>query len=150
MNLLITPLIDHKEAYLDSLYLTNPPLAKQYLIDYYKSLDEDWVEQASIKEALVNGDCSMTLSIKKKIFFKGFLKKHGKYFCQICGDDLPERDNGKGRAKTATIEHFIPIGEGGLKYALSNFICTCYKCNCERGIKPLYPVKGNNLMFYYK
>jgi 5-methylcytosine-specific restriction endonuclease McrA len=73
----------------------------------------------------------------------------GTFKCQICGNtELIEKGNGgKAPNNLATIEHVIPKALGGLKYNDSNFIHTCYKCNMDRELKPLYLLKDNMYTF---
>lgn len=54
--------------------------------------------------------------------------------CQICGDRTPERLRGKGRPKSPTIDHRIPLSRGGT-HTYENCQCACSECNFRKGAR---------------
>lgn len=118
------------------------------LKEEYKLNDLEYIKEKEIKKEISKGNL-YNIGIKKS-FFKKIKKKFGKLKCQVCGnDDLIENGIGRGKQpdNLATIEHIIPISEGGFKYIETNYLCTCNKCNNKRGIKPLFPL-GNDMYIY--
>lgn len=52
-----------------------------------------------------------------------------KYTCQYCGKKMVENK--------CTVDHILPKSLGG-KSSWENCVCSCYKCNNEKGDKPIY------------
>ncbi len=110
-------------------------------------MDMDYIIEKIIRAEILKGNL-INIKIKKR-FFQKVKNKFGRLKCQICNnDDLIEiGKNGKQPHNLATIEHVIPISQGGLRYVDSNYICTCSKCNGERGDKPMFYI-GNDMYIF--
>lgn len=52
--------------------------------------------------------------------------------CQICGDKTPERLRGKGKPKSPTLDHRVPLARGG-RHTYENCQCACLDCNTKKG-----------------
>lgn len=117
-------------------------LKKEYMLK-----DADYLKELELKRLLIEG--SITSTAIKALFFLKVKKTFGTLKCQICGNEnlIEKGTEGKSPNNLATIEHVIPKSLGGFKYNDSNFICTCYKCNMERGLKPLFQIKDNMYTF---
>ena len=94
----------------------------------------------------------MFLSVLRKIFLRK-LKRENKLFCIYCGKSLKFNENaksGKIKENDATIDHFQAICNGGLKYAMSNFVCSCPACNTEKGEKHAYKISDDKAFFKFR
>ncbi len=83
----------------------------------YKLLDIDYIKEREVKSEIKKGNY-INMGIRKA-FFKKVKRKFGRLKCQVCNNDnLIEKAQGKEKKSPnlATIEHVIPISEGGLKY----------------------------------
>jgi 5-methylcytosine-specific restriction endonuclease McrA len=140
---------------LHALYVREPHAssfaAAIMLQEHYRAQDEDYLEDREHKEKFAAG--KMNKGVLRRVFFRR-LAKQGRLFCVLCGrDDLlvrypPRRNNPrkgtKHRAPTpdnlATIDHIVPLAEGGLKYSLRNYMCLCNKCNERKGSRSVLRV----------
>ena len=77
-------------------------------------------------------------SVKRKRIMRA-LKKQVDWSCMWCGIELDETaDHNEGNDRYPTLEHIVPIAEGGAKGScldLSNLGVACRKCNNHRGKK---------------
>lgn len=95
--------------------------------------DDDFQKELNIREQLKSGKTNKT--ILRKIFFKKIRRKYGCLVCEICGKrNLIRAESGCtiGQHNMATIDHKIPLSEGGFKYTFSNWICACWLCNFKK------------------
>jgi 5-methylcytosine-specific restriction endonuclease McrA len=111
----------------------------QLLKEYYVSLDVDIQENKFLRQCMVDG--MLTFSMLKLMFFKK-KEREGKLICVYCQEPLKIYIGSKGNLPKdmVTLDHFIPLSQGGLKYVESNFLCTCDGCNNKRDINPSYKV----------
>lgn len=90
----------------------------------------------------------MTFSTLKLIYFKK-MERANKLFCVYCQEPLKIYTGIKGNLPKdmATLDHFNPLGNGGLKYVESNFLCSCNDCNNKRGSMPSYKVTDSKYIW---
>ncbi len=106
-------------------------------------IDEDYIEDADFKFRLAAG--TINKGVIRRVFFRR-LQKQGRLFCVLCKrDDLIVRYPSRRKKKAlpvkrrendpdnlATIDHIIPLCEGGLKYSTRNMMCLCNSCNNKK------------------
>lgn len=121
----------------------------------YKQLlnqDEDFIEHKTLSQHLVDG--KINKSVIRRIFFRRLIARYGSVYCRLCKrHDLVVNFRSKsGPAKNpsrkdrkqdnwATIDHIIPISDGGLKYSFKNMMCLCNSCNNKKGNKRVIKTK---------
>lgn len=72
------------------------------------------------------------LKIRKRFLKK--LAKTGKLHCAYCGKGPLKIDGNNffDKRKMATVDHIHPVSKGGPKLLMSNFVCSCEKCNRDK------------------
>jgi len=77
------------------------------------------------------------------------LKKQVDWTCMWCGVELDDTsDHNEGNERYPTLEHIVPLAEGGAKGScldLSNLGVACRKCNHNRGRKSYVPELSGQL-----
>ena len=130
------------------------------LVQYYflkRSLvtqDADIRLNSKYRRALIEG--TITFTTLKDKFFKR-MESEGKLICVYCQEPLKiyqieerarySKDKYQVPKDMATIEHLVPVADGGLKYVESNWACACSKCNNKRDRLPVFKVTETKYIF---
>ena len=108
-------------------------------------LDRDIQANAVLREMVIAKE--ITFAAIKKIYLKK-MERLNKLFCIYCQKPLKIYTvKGNLPEDMATIEHVIPLSEGGLKYHESNFACACPKCNNKRKTLPVHQISETQYTF---
>jgi len=112
-------------------------LDKATVLEWY----EDWIVHSATWETRVPAVMILKEYQKKKTsvrFSKQNVFLRDLFKCQYCGVDVTN--------KTATLDHVLPTSHGG-KTTYENCVCSCAKCNANKGndkrivpkVKPFKP-----------
>lgn len=68
-------------------------------------------------------------------YLRTLLETYGILWCEYCGTYvyLIKNKNPNMTNKVATIDHYVPLAQGGALYAESNFAVSCWPCNRKFG-----------------
>ncbi len=105
--------------------------------NFYKAdlstLDREILENTIIRNMVIAHEDNFS---QIKLRFLRRMEREGKLICVYCQIQLKIYENQTKRLPEdmATIEHLVPISQGGLKYHESNFACACNGCNNRRGV----------------
>ena len=81
----------------------------------------------------------------RKAFVKKELETKGKLVCSYCGkDDLKIKSNK--RHEQCTVDHIIPVSQGGNQFDDRNFTISCYSCNKKKASKPAEEFKKSKYL----
>lgn len=119
-----------------------------YLKAQLAAQDRDNVRNQWFRERVYNKDYSTFAMLKRLFLYR--MKIEGKLICVYCQKPLEvyaETFKGNLPSDYATIEHIVPISEGGLKYDESNFACACSSCNNRRGTLPAFKISETQYIF---
>ena len=118
------------------------------LKDYFRELDIDYSENQRKRNLVIEG--KLHPSILHRIFLRK-KEQEGKLQCVYCQKQLKryifERKTKVFPADAATIDHFVAVHNGGLKYHYSNFVVACIKCNNDKGILPAFKISEDKSIF---
>lgn len=112
------------------------------LLEYYRNNDADNFNDSVTKMRIINGLTSFTRI--RNLFLTFWLVKNGELKCVYCQNPLtiygPISHRKLFPKDFATVDHFIPKSQGGLRYVGSNLLPCCCGCNSKRGTLPAYKV----------
>jgi len=118
--------------------------------NFYKhglsTLDRDIQENTIIREMVIAKEDNFS-QIKLRFFRK--MEAEGKLICIYCQIDLKIYT---GITKNfpsdmVTLEHLVPLSQGGLKYHESNFACACSGCNGQRAVAPIFKITDTHYIW---
>lgn len=81
----------------------------------------------------------------RKAFVKKELETKGKLVCTYCGKDDLKIKSTK-RHEQCTVDHIVPVSEGGDQFDEQNFAISCHSCNKKKASSPVEEFKKSKYL----